>query len=224
MNLHDRTKLPFHRWSWIGYYADTDSSDSEYLWQWTDKTSLDYHNWKTSIWSPPLKTDGQERLCVAMDTVSGIWATKPCNDLYGVVCKIHFSKVLVDSGIESTSGSLVTSHTSQRADIFSQDTTLEAITNIPQSNNLSAEDQRVENYTQNNERKRSFPVTSVIITIGISLLILILIFIIAILLLRDRLPRSLIYCCKRSAGNNNLQENGEYINTDELSNFDDLRL
>ena len=186
MTLQDRTKLPFHRWSWIGCYEDRDSSDSEYLWQWTDKTSLDYHNWKTSSWSPPPKSDKQEGLCVAMDTVSGIWATKPCNDLYGVVCKIPFSKVLADSGIESTSGSLATLHTSQRVDIFSQDTTLEAITSIPQSNNFSAEDQTAENYTQNKERKRSFPVTSVIITVAISLLILILIFIITVILLRDR--------------------------------------
>ena len=205
MNLHDKTKLPFHRWSWIGYYADTDSSDSGYVRQWTDKTTLDYHNWKTSSWSPPLKTDGQERLCVAMDTVSGIWTTKPCTNLYGAVCKIPFSKTMIDSGTESTPDSLSTSHTPHSVDISSQDISLEKITTVPQSNTFSANDQTA----QNRERKSSFPVTSIIITIGISLLILILIFIIAILLLRDRFRRSIVFCCKRSSpGSNNLPENG----------------
>ena len=74
--MHEKSELSFHRWAWIGYRKDSEEEGN-------------WGNWENLIRRIGGLKDslGSRSSCVALETTTGFWALKPCDDLLGAVCK-----------------------------------------------------------------------------------------------------------------------------------------
>ena len=102
--LLERTKLPFHRWAWIGYHKLSPGAD--HPWKWTDGENDGYQNWYLS--DRNMETFDNENLCVALDAFTGVWGIKACSNLFGAVCKVPIKKKnKIPSMMETTQSTII---------------------------------------------------------------------------------------------------------------------
>ena len=73
--MHEKSELSFHRWAWTGYRKDSEEESNWWNWE-----NFDSENMRAEDSFVP------RTLCVALETTTGVWAMKPCDDLLGVVC------------------------------------------------------------------------------------------------------------------------------------------
>ena len=75
---YQKTKLPFHRWTWIGYNTGYQNKTG-----WTDGQEMEYGNWsKSNLFSTGTS-------CTVLESTTGIWKNKGCDERLEAVCKMH---------------------------------------------------------------------------------------------------------------------------------------
>ena len=74
--MYEKSELSFHRWAWIGYRKDSKEEGN-----WGNWENFDSENRRAE------DSLGSRFSCVALETTTGLWVLKPCDDLLGVVCK-----------------------------------------------------------------------------------------------------------------------------------------
>ena len=103
--LQMKTELPFHRWAWIGFNMGFKDG-------WTDGQEIEYENWsKSNLFRTTF-------LCTALETTTGIWTSKRCDELLGAVCKIH-----IRDQLESTAFTTITNPFNNKISSPEQSTT-----------------------------------------------------------------------------------------------------
>ena len=149
-----------------------------------DGTHVEFENWQNT------KCDNLEDSCAAMDAKTGFWQSKPCNNLYGIVCKVPTMKQR-----ETTSTTTLSTETSiLNSDSFTQSkyvtmTTTYVLPNISILQGVRTRLTEVKNRTSDKRYSQELTtVNKVLIVIVVNLVILVVFLVLVIDVFKKYIP------------------------------------
>ena len=206
--LYQKTKLPFQRWTWIGYNTGYQNKTG-----WTDGQEMEYENWSKSNL---LRTG---TFCTALETTTGIWKNKGCDEQLEAVCKIH-SRDQEETSTASTTATNVFNNTISSSDQITTTSLSNSSSEVyasPDHSTNSSDKQTMGNTKKDDGSGKSGKINDVVIAIVIVLvmaLILVAVFIILKLKRVNFLP------CKGKLPKRNENKAIVDINNDENIEMD----